>query len=373
MAYAETRPPAAARSAALPHGGNLFLASQTYGIPVAEWLDLSTGINPRAYPIDALSSWDFQRMPYVSAEFDAARTAYYGSHAGLAINGSQQAIQLLPRLLPALPVWVPEAGYQEHRRHWSLQGNRVVTYPAFCAEQAAQVIAQALRTQPPFHLLVINPNNPTGLCFTPQQLRHWASRMAQGAMLIVDEAFIDAAPGQSVLAEPLPDNMLVLRSFGKYFGLAGLRLGFVFGAPRVIDALGEWVGPWEVNGPAQSIATAALRDTPWHHETQHFLQANAQANRVVFDELFASLPVMFQAHTPLFSTYSLTPARARHIYEYFARRGILLRLIELNDQQALLRTGRLNYQHTSHLQQLQQACAGYCNELNRYQRGKTHA
>ncbi|WP_432473436.1 aminotransferase class I/II-fold pyridoxal phosphate-dependent enzyme [Amphritea sp. HPY] len=329
------------------HGGDIYSASARYDIPAEQWLDLSTGLNPDAYPVADLEPQSFQRLPYLRPDFIAAAASYYGNDQLMASNGSQLIIQALPECLEEecldmLPVLLPEFGYQEHRDHWQRHGNNICTYPAFDSAMAAAAIEAALDRAEPFHLVIINPNNPTGLCFTPQQLKNWAGRMPDGGYMVIDEAFIDVAPEMSVLASNFCDNMLVLRSFGKFFGLAGIRLGFVFAQAELRAKLQQRTGIWMVNGPAQALATRAMLDRNWQANAQQGIRDCAVLTRQLFSPLFDRLRPVQQIHTPLFSSYQLSAEQANKLHNYFASQGILLRVITLDQQFSLLRIGVIN-------------------------------
>lgn len=344
------------------HGGDIYSASARYGIPAELWLDLSTGLNPDAYPVEDLEPQSFQRLPYLRPDFIAAAASYYGNDQLLASNGSQLIIQALPGCLDMLPVLLPEYGYQEHRDHWQRHGNNIRTYPAFDSDMAAATIEAALDRGEPFHLVIINPNNPTGLCFTPQQLENWAGRMPVGGYMVIDEAFIDLTPELSVLARNFCDNMLVLRSFGKFFGLAGIRLGFVFAPAELRIKLQQRTGIWMVNGPAQALATRAMLDRSWQANAQQRIRDCAVLTRQLFSPLFDRVRSGQQIHTPLFSSYQLSAGQADRLHYHFASQGILLRVIKLDQQFSLLRVGVINDADESHCNRVQEVIANYAEE-----------
>jgi cobalamin biosynthetic protein CobC len=238
----------------LEHGGRLREAAQRFGIPLADWMDLSTGINPHAYPAPPVPSAAWQRLPEDEDGLEAAAAAYYRTCELLPVAGSQAAIQALPRLVPGERVTLLAPGYAEHRHAW--RARRLHT----CA--SAREIDEALSTTDV--LLLVTPNNPTGTRFTRVQLLAWHAELARrGGWLIVDEAFIDAAPQESLAAEAGRPNLVVLRSLGKFFGLAGARVGFVLAPQALRRQLAESLGPWTVSGPARHVARAALSDRDW--------------------------------------------------------------------------------------------------------------
>ncbi|WP_415897818.1 threonine-phosphate decarboxylase [Neptuniibacter sp. QD57_21] len=357
----------------LIHGGDLISASAQYGIPVEEWLDLSTGINPVPYPVPQISEHCFQQLPYQSAEFKAAVRSYYGAE-GVAANGTQQIIELLPAVLPSvsqeLPILLPDCGYQEHRYSWQQHGRAINYYPATDQKAAEQRIEEQLNSGSAMHLLLINPNNPTGLKFTPEQTYRWAEQMQQGAYLIVDEAFIDLSPEQSALSDydrfKQLGNILVLRSFGKFFGLAGIRLGFAFANPQILQQLQTELGPWAVNGPAQAVAIAALNDAKWQAEARQKICQNAQATRELWQPLFRKLDAELLSCDGLFLTAKLDAEKAKQIYKFLAEQGILIRLVldeefncdlsvdkaQSDSKNCLLRSGLVDTQNADQCEKL---------------------
>ncbi|MBL4608335.1 MAG: aminotransferase class I/II-fold pyridoxal phosphate-dependent enzyme, partial [Pseudomonadales bacterium] len=144
------------------HGGNLQQASEKYGIPQENWIDLSTGINPRSYPFTPLEQRYYQQLPYLDSRLIQVAKDYYHSANVLPVPGSQSVIQLLPDILPAGDLWVPEVGYQEYAHQWQKHGRAIFTYPSFCVEKSVEKINLLLNHGQFGHLLIINPNNPTG-------------------------------------------------------------------------------------------------------------------------------------------------------------------------------------------------------------------
>lgn len=243
----------------LEHGGNLRDAAARFGRPLEQWLDLSTGINPQHYAVPALALNAWHRLPENNPELAEAAQAYYGAPRMLPVAGTQAAIQALPRLRPRGQVVVSAPSYAEHAYCWTQAGHMVreVAY-----DQLERMIDEA------DVVVVCNPNNPTGAMITPDVLLGWAERLAaRNAWLVVDEAFGDTLPQASVARWTGRPGLIVLRSVGKFFGLAGLRLGFVAADARLLSDLAEYLGPWSVSGPAQDIGCAALRDTDWQQAT----------------------------------------------------------------------------------------------------------
>lgn len=325
------------------HGGDIIAAAKRYGIPVDQWVDLSTGISPESYPVSNIPSQCFQQLPYLTDEFIAAVQAYYGVDSFVPVAGTQVAIQALPALLDSearYPVLVPSIGYQEHALHWQHHGSDINYYASDSSTAMLVSIQRQLEANPQQHLVIIHPNNPTTVQLEVQQLASWANQLAAGAYLIVDEAFIDTEPCESLLTQiELPGNVLVLRSFGKFFGLAGLRLGFVFGSDDVVARLTERVGLWQVNGPAQYVATQALQDTQWQAQARQRIMTNSQLMQQLLAPLMRDIRFSSQG---LFTVYSLSLAAALQVNDALASQGVLTRVVTLKNEKALLRVGSVS-------------------------------
>jgi cobalamin biosynthetic protein CobC len=239
----------------LEHGGNLNDAVKRFERPREQWLDLSTGINPQPYPVPPLAADAWHRLPEAMPELAAAACAYYNAPALLPVAGTQAAIQTLPGLRPTAQVVIGAPAYAEHAYRWAQAGHAVREVPY--RELGATVDDCDV-------MVVCNPNNPTGERIPPEVLHQWAQRLAwRGGWLVVDEAFGDTAPDQSIAAWSNEAGVVVLRSVGKFFGLAGLRLGFVGANPVLLADIAEALGPWSVSRPAQEIGHAALADRAW--------------------------------------------------------------------------------------------------------------
>lgn len=256
----------------LHHGGRLRQAVRDYGIPLAHWLDLSTGINPSGWPVPPLSPQCWQRLPEDDDGLVEAAAAYYGTSHLLPCAGSQQALQALPRLYAPGRIGLLQPSYAEHAHAWRLAGHEVVALTADAID--AQLAALDV-------LLLVHPNNPDGARFTVPQLLDWHAQLtARGGWLVVDEAFMDVTPEHSLAAHAGAEGLVVLRSLGKFFGLAGARVGFVLAWPALLPHLAALFGPWAVNHPARTVARLALCDTAWQQAmreqlTQHSARLHA--------------------------------------------------------------------------------------------------
>ncbi len=278
----------------LEHGGNLQDAIIRFGRPREGWIDLSTGINPIGFPAPALPADCWHRLPENDPALIRAATDYYGATRLLAVAGTQAAIQALPRLrantFGALVdgeiyigtqantvsrVVVAAPTYAEHAHQWSSAGHAV-------RQVAFEKLGEALDDCDV--MIVCNPNNPTGATLLPEQLLAWADRLAsRGGWLVVDEAFGDVLPALSVVGHTNRPGLIVLRSIGKFFGLAGLRLGFVAAEPSILSSLTAMLGPWTISSPAQQIGIAALNDRAWQHATHERLAADGlRLSRLLF-------------------------------------------------------------------------------------------
>ncbi len=240
----------------LEHGGRLHLAASQYGIPVPEWLDLSTGINPNGWPVPQLPARVWQRLPEEDDELIPAARQYYRNESLLAVAGSQAAIQTLPLLRSHSRVGVLHPAYAEHAEGWRRAGHSVsVVDEADIDTQLEQLDV----------LIIINPNNPTGRLWPRKRLMNWHRKLNEkGGWLIVDEAFIDVIDDDySLSALPVRPGLIVLRSIGKFFGLAGIRCGFVIAEQNVLKTMQHRLGPWAISHPARHAAAMALQDKVW--------------------------------------------------------------------------------------------------------------
>lgn len=293
------------------------------GMADADWMDISTGINPHAWAAPTPPPEIWQRLPDRHDGLLAAACAYYGTEALLPVPGSQAALAVLPFLRARSRVAVIAPGYAEHGAAWARAGHDVVP---LSSAQLAGGAGTAFDV-----LVIINPNNPDGTLFEPEILLEWRTAIAsRGGWLVVDEAFVDTTPEYSLARyTPLP-GLIVLRSLGKFFGLAGMRIGFALGEETLLHRLEETLGPWPVNGPARWVARQALEDFAWHRGMRERLRFEGE-------RLEAILARHFRQHvvgTALFRTV-LTPD-AVHIHECLAREAILVRLL---DRQEGLRFG----------------------------------
>lgn len=298
---------------ALPvHGGDLGHAEARFGKPAQGWLDLSTGISPFAYPVPDLPHKLWQRLPSAADDLALreAAAACYGvddSDYLAASPGSQALLQILPRLRPFSQVAVIGPTYGEYSRCWSLAGHHVLPMETLDRTLDADVV------------VVCNPNNPDGRKHDPARLAELADGLAaRGGLLIVDEAFADPLPELS-LAPHIRPGMVVLRSLGKFFGLAGLRLGFAIAEPQLARLLRQALGPWAVGGAVAEIGRAALSDGVWIEAARKKLSQEASA----LNSLLGRANLSTVGGTTLFTL--VNAPRAWALFEYLGQQGILAR------------------------------------------------
>ncbi|KPV39055.1 threonine-phosphate decarboxylase [Thiohalorhabdus denitrificans] len=298
----------------IEHGGNLAAARARFGEPEGGWVDLSTGINSRGYPVPEVPEPAWHRLPEGDDGLLEAAAAYYGTPELLAVPGSEAAIQLLPRLRRAGRVAVLWPTYGEHAFRWAWAGHHVERVTAEELEAAAGRVDV---------LVVTNPNNPDGRRFAAEDLLAWHRRLAaRGGWLIVDEAFADVAPEHSLAGTAGRAGLVVLRSPGKFFGLPGARVGFVAAEGAVREALAAELGPWPVAGPAREVVRRALEDRSWQEASRERLAANARRLGDLLERAGWASP----GGTDLFRWVPGTEAAARH--RLLAERGLWTRLFQ---------------------------------------------
>ncbi|MEE8270452.1 MAG: threonine-phosphate decarboxylase CobD [Alphaproteobacteria bacterium] len=298
-------------TAAPAHGGDLDRAAARFARR-DDWIDLSTGINPWPYPVPALTDAVWRRLPAAAALDDlcAAAAVRYGAPAAgcvTAAPGSQALIHLLPRLRPRCQVAVVEPTYGEHAPAWRAAGHDVVAVAGPDVAECDVIVAS-------------NPNNPDGARLSPDALNRVADRLAErGGLLVVDEAFADLAPALSLAGGVDRPGRIVLRSFGKFYGLAGLRLGFALADPATARTIRAALGAWPVSGPAMVIGTAALADADWADKTRRRLDRAGASLRATLSG--AGLEIV--GGTDLF-TLAAGPSAA-DVFERLGRAGIYVR------------------------------------------------
>jgi cobalamin biosynthesis protein CobC len=312
--------------ATIEHGGDIAAARRLFPDAPQPFIDLSTGINPDPYPLPPLDAKVFARLPDSAAQLRLSTIAAqtYGAPSAAHVvcaPGTQILLPLVAALVPAGRAVILGPTYSEHAR---------------AAAQAGHAIFDA-RDMDELHranlAIVVNPNNPDGRIIAKEELLALRDELsARGGLLLVDEAFMDVGPpGASLAGYVDRGHLVVLRSFGKFFGLAGLRLGFALAAPELAARLNRALGPWAVSGPAVAIAELALADIVWIETTRARLQRAAEK----LDQVLIEAGVEVIGGTPLFRL--VRTRRADEIFQHLGSNGIIVR--PFREQPTWLRFG----------------------------------
>jgi cobalamin biosynthetic protein CobC len=296
------------------HGGNVNAARREFPNVTEPWIDLSTGVSPIPYPVGSITHCAWSRLPdpYELAALEAAAHAAYGARSAVkvvAAPGTQALINWLPLVFPTRNVGVLGFTYREHENCWRWAG-------------AETSIVRKLEDLTGFETgIVVNPNNPDGRTYTQDDLAKIASLMAtRGGRLIIDEAFMDLMGADTSFVPVMPvKGVLILRSFGKAYGLAGLRLGFALGSHKDCVRLRGAIGPWAVSGPAIEIGRRALADEPWRAVTASRLHEKTRR----LDRLLESAGFAVVGGTMLFRLAQ--HKQASEWYDHLCQAGILTR------------------------------------------------
>jgi len=287
----------------IEHGGALDRAVQRFGGAPSDWIDLSTGINPEVFPLPPIGLEIWNRLPdekLLAQTLNAARDYYgAGSEAGIvAAPGTQSLIQILPDVVSKGEVAILGPTYQEHRASFLNAGWLISS----CA--SIDEIPQSAKVA-----VVVNPNNPDGRIIPRESVLELAKRMdSRGGILIVDEAFADPHPEASIAAHAGMSGLTVLKSFGKFFGLGGLRLGFALTTREIAQALKHRLGPWAVSGPALTIAAHAFSTESGLAD----FAARLRARRELLTIVLAEAGLAEAGGTMLFSLVEFMQAQRLH-------------------------------------------------------------
>ena len=295
------------------HGGALDRMQDAFPDAPSPWIDLSTGINPWPYRSAASDEGIFDRLPTDAAYGEcraAMAAAFQAPQANICLApGSELLIRLLPHHLACTRVAILTPTYGDHAEVWRRAGCDVVETPdpLFLAGEVDAVV-------------VGNPNNPDGGAFARDQLQAARSRLAaRGGWLIVDEAYADLQPDMSMAPGGGADALIVLRSFGKFFGLPGLRLGAMIAPDEISARMSEQLGAWPVSNAALEIGAGAYRDLDWQARTRQALQ---QA-RMLLDQVLISNKIEIESGTDLFRFVNVDDAQA--VWQHLAEAGISVR------------------------------------------------
>lgn len=306
----------------IEHGGALDRAIERFGGTPGDWIDLSTGINPETFPLPPFKEETWNRLPdekLLRSAIDGAREYYGAGHlAGIVpAPGTQSLIQLLPHILGAKgDVAILGPTYQEHGASFLDAGWRLSN----CTN--IDEVAPSAKV-----VIIVNPNNPDGRIIPKEPLLDLARRMAgRSGVLIVDEAFADAHPEVSIATHSGMSGLIVLRSFGKFFGLGGLRLGFALTTGEIAQVLSRRLGPWAVSGPALAIAAHAFSAKD---DLANFSE-RLEARRKLLKLVLAQSGLVEVGGTALFSLVEF--ARAEQLQQALCTQHVLTRKFEYAPQ-----------------------------------------
>ncbi len=275
----------------IEHGGNL--GDIIHNDDMQKWIDLSSAVNPQFYKLTtsthASALKAYKNLPYQKDSmtlYQAARNYYLAHNTNYDIcvaNGTQQFIQLLPLLFsPQQNIGIIEPCYGEYAQSILRAGHNLMCYkfpldrlPSDCN-----------------HLIICNPVNPTSHYYSVEQIIQWAKILHQRqGYVIIDEAYMDTKPNMSILAHTFLPNVIVLRSIGKFFGLPGLRLGFLLGNAEIVEKINTLLGPWVVGSNALYIGEQLLSDTQWHTKTINWLQKQSHKQYQMLRHIFEEYPL----------------------------------------------------------------------------------
>lgn len=321
----------------IEHGGNIAGARARFPDVRDPWVDLSTGISPHSYPHSPLPGNVFRRLPEyeVHSQLTLVAARAYGAPSAdcvAAAPGTQILLPIVASLIQGRQAAVLSPTYAEHARAARLAGFEVAETGEF------EKLAEADLA------IVVNPNNPTGRIVPKTDLLDLAAeKRKRGGLLVVDEAFMDVCEAESVAGDVTEGGLIVLRSFGKFYGMAGLRLGFAISHPDTIARIESRLGPWSVSGPALHVASEALADIGWQQAMR--VQLSASAARL--DGLLSTAGIPVAGGTSLFRF--IRDSRAQAIFRHLGERGILIR--RFNERPDDLRIGLPGDDEWSRLQE----------------------
>ncbi len=296
------------------HGGSLGRARRLFPHAPEPFVDLSTGINPHSYPLFDLPATAFTRLPEPArvAELSGVAARVYGAPSAEHVAAAPGTQILLPHVMALIPpgrALVLGPTYAEHARAARLAGHQVSEVRDVARLEGADIA------------IVVNPNNPDGRIVERGALLALAGRLSRrGGMLVVDEAFMDVGPAAaSVSADAGTPGLVVLRSFGKFFGLAGIRLGFVLAHQDIAERISSELGPWAVSGPALELGIHALADAPWQEAMRRRLAGEAAR----LDDVLSRSGIPLTGGTSLYRFVEL--ACAQELFAALGEAGVLVR------------------------------------------------
>jgi len=285
------------------HGGDIYAASRELGISADAVLDFSASINPLGVPKsvrDAIIAHLGRLRHYpdpssVELTQEIARSTGIAPEHIICGNGSTELIYLAARSLQPKRVLMPSPTFSEYgkavilsqksevgsrkSRPRAIQGNEETIIHFSLTEKNnfkldADAFIDGIKKSRAEMAFICNPNNPTGGTIRkPDMLRIIGASGECGCVLVVDEAFIDFIPRESVIRSVLSNpHLIVLRSLTKFYALSGLRIGYAVIHPDIRGAFLRFKEPWTVNTLAQVAGTAALRDAAYGKKTFEVLK-----------------------------------------------------------------------------------------------------
>ena len=274
-------------------------------------------------PVPPIEAW--RSLPDAEDGLIAQAADYYGCSASelLPISGSQFAIEQIPQLLTTGSVAVPVWGYAEHSYRWQLAGHQLHWYSSY------QELANLVETNTVNNAVVINPNNPSTELFELAELQYLLAVLkTNNGKLLVDEAFMDSSDEHSLCrlleGQPCADELIILRSVGKFFGLAGIRLGFVIASEVFIQRFEPQLSPWAVNHIARWVGQQALADRDWQQRQRQRLVEDSTAWQQQLKELF---PAFDWQRSDCFITAFADRQRCEKLYQQLGNSALLVRLL----------------------------------------------
>ena len=293
----------------IQHGGDIDLAIKKYGGQRADWIDLSTGINRTSYPWQESVKVELRDLPsskLLMGLEKAASRAYKVAEGTdtAAVQGAQQIISLLPICLKNYnSVAILGPTYNEYEKAFKSSGIK------------AETVSEVSKLSSSDIAIIVNPNNPTGKVIAEEILDDLSKKVR---ILIIDESFKMFSSRRIQKF----DNVIQINSLGKFFGLAGVRLGFVSGPSDFIKSVREMLGPWPISSIAAEIGIIALNDTTWISEMEKILLEGSN----VLHKACSTKNWKLVGKTNLFHTYATSSCL--EVEEQFAAHYIWIRTFD---------------------------------------------
>jgi threonine-phosphate decarboxylase len=252
------------------HGGDVAAIARRYGVDPAALVDFSSNADPYGTParvvsaLYALAQSKDELSQYPEPTAQALREAAGERHgidpaSVVVANGATALLDAVVRTTAPGATVVPVPAFSEYRRAVESAGSRFVPYPlnaSFDWDDAE--LLQRIADEKATLLILANPHNPSGLLVPAVRLRMLAEDCARlGTFVIVDEAFIDYAEKES-LARSVPENVIVIRSLTKFFGMPGIRIGYAVASAPLAEAIASRLPSWPVGAVDLAAGVAAL-------------------------------------------------------------------------------------------------------------------